>query len=94
MEQWRSGFDSEIQYFTIHVHSAFDVEAVLYTLSLDKINLCGEGKTIEEAKADLVDSVKEWVGIYQENIARYEGLFDAEYKTYMRKLMIFSNGQL
>ncbi len=93
MEQWRNGFDPEMQYFTIHVHSAFDVDAVLYTLSLDKINLCGEGKTMEEAKVDLVDSVKEWVDIYRENIERYECLFDAEYKTCMRKLMIFSNVQ-
>lgn len=92
MERWQEGYQPEMQYFAIHVKSAFDAESVLYQLSLDTINLYGEGKTMEAAKADLVDSVKEWVDIYQKNIDRYEGLFDEEYKICMRKLMIFSNG--
>lgn len=82
-----------MQYFTIHVKTAYDAERVRYRLSLDKISLCGEGKTMEEAKASLRDSVLEWVDIYSENIDRYEGLFDAEYKYYMKRLMLFSNGR-
>jgi len=81
-----------MQYFTIHVKSAYDADRVQYRLSLDKISLYGEGKTMEEAKASLRDSVREWVDIYSENIDRYEGLFDTEYKNYMKRLMLFSNG--
>lgn len=81
-----------MQYLTIHVKSAYDADQVQYRLSLDKISLYGEGKTMEEAKASLRDSVREWVDIYSENIDRYEGLFDTEYKNYMKRLMLFSNG--
>jgi len=81
-----------MQYFTIHVKSAYDADRVRYRLSLDKVSLYGEGETMEEAKASLRDSVREWVDIYSENIDRYEGLFDTEYKHYMKRLMLFSNG--
>lgn len=81
-----------MQYFTIHVKSVFDADQVRYRLSLDKISLYGEGETMEEAKASLRDSVREWVNIYSENIDQYEGLFDTEYKSFMKRLMLFSNG--
>lgn len=92
VERWQEGYQPEMQYFAIHVKSAYDADSVLFRLSLDTLNLYGEGETMEAAKADLVDSVKEWVDIYRSNIDRYESLFDKEYKACMRKLMIFSNG--
>lgn len=90
MVQGRNGFVPDMQYFAIHVHSDYDAETVRYMLSLDKINLYGEGKTMEEAKADLVDSVTEWVDIYRDHIDEYEGLFNGEYKSCMKKLMLFT----
>jgi len=68
----------------------YDEELAVYTIAFEKINLYGEGKTKEEAKEDLLTSVLEWIDIYRENIDRYQGLFDDDYKAYMLKLMVLA----
>ncbi|MCK5763322.1 MAG: hypothetical protein KAH05_04315, partial [Clostridiales bacterium] len=63
----------------------------IYTALIEKINLYGEGKTVNEAIEDLIDSIVEWCDIYHENIDRYKKLFDDEYRTYMLKFLLISD---
>lgn len=72
------------------VDKEFDDEMGIYTVSFDKLNMYGEGSSLDEAKEDLVDTIMEWCDIYQENIDMYEKMFDDEYKSYMLKLMRLS----
>jgi len=74
----------------IVVEKEYDEELGIYTLSLEKLNLYGEGTTLKDAKEDLVNTIMAWCNIYQEKIDMYEKMFDDEYKSYMLKLMRLS----
>ena len=75
----------------IYLEKEFDEGMGIYTALIEKINLYGEGKTVNEAIEDLIDSIVEWCDIYHENIDRYKKLFDDEYRTYMLKFLLISD---
>ena len=43
-----------------------DDELIIYTVSLNEIDLYGEGKTVEAAVGDLIDSILKFLVIYIE----------------------------
>jgi len=58
-----------------------------YTVSLNEIDMYGEGDTIEIAKEDLVDTVFEYISIYVNQIELFSKVESIEKQVYMLKLI-------
>ncbi|HEY5562802.1 MAG TPA: hypothetical protein VIK72_13785 [Clostridiaceae bacterium] len=58
-----------------------------YTISLNEIDMYGEGTTIEVAKEDLIDAINEYVTIYIKQIDLFSKVEKIEKQVYMLKLI-------
>lgn len=58
-----------------------------YTVSINEIDMYGEGKTVEEATNNLLDSILEYIDIYIEQIDLFSKVENAEKQIYMLKLI-------
>ena len=58
-----------------------------YTISLNEIDMYGEGDIIESAKENLVDSILEYIDIYVEKIDIFNKVESLEKQVYMLKLI-------
>lgn len=64
-----------------------DDELKIYTVSLDEIDLYGEGKTVEVAVEDLIDSVLQFLVIYMEKLDLFAKAESETKKLYLLKLL-------
>lgn len=58
-----------------------------YTVSVNEINIYGEGDTVEDAINDLLDSIIEYIDIYIEQIDLFSKVEDIQKQIYMLKLI-------
>lgn len=58
-----------------------------YTISLNEIDMYGEGATIEFAKEDLIDSIIEYIDIYVHQIELFSKVESIDKQVYMLKLI-------
>lgn len=64
-----------------------DEELRIYTVSLQEIDLYGEGKTIETAVEDLIDSILQFLAIYVEKIDLFSKVEPEMKQLYILKLL-------
>lgn len=58
-----------------------------YTITLNEIDIYGEGNTIEDAKENLIDSILEYISIYIDKIDIFNKVESIEKQLYMLKLI-------
>lgn len=64
-----------------------DNELGIYTISLTEIDLYGEGKTLDEAIDNLIDSIMQYLAIYVEKIDLFSKVESEIKQLYMLKLL-------
>lgn len=57
----------------ITIEKEYDNELKLWTLSIEQVDIYGEGPTEEEAANDLVKSTLEYIEFYYDNLDFYAG---------------------
>ncbi|OPX85787.1 MAG: hypothetical protein A4E52_01600 [Pelotomaculum sp. PtaB.Bin013] len=65
----------------------YDDELCVHTVSLNEINLYGEGKTVEEAVVDLVNTIIEFLAIYIEKLDVFSKVEPESKQLYLLKLL-------
>lgn len=65
----------------------YDDELLVHTVSLNEIDLYGEGKTVEEAIEDLIDSIIEFLAIYLEKLDIFSRAESESKQLYLLKLL-------
>ena len=65
----------------------FDKELKGWTISVNELNLYGEGTAKEEAVEDLLNSILEFVDIYLEKVDLYSKVESVETQIYMLKVL-------
>ena len=58
-----------------------------YTISLNEIDMYGEGSTIEASKKDLINTICEYISIYVSQIDLFSKVESVEKQVYMLKLI-------
>ena len=58
-----------------------------YTISLNEIDMYGEGETVEAAKEDLINSIIEYIDIYVNQIELFTKAESIDKQVYMLKLI-------
>ncbi len=69
------------------IKEEFDKELKGWTISVNELNLYGEGATKEEAIEDLLDSILEFAEIYLEKVDLYSKVEPIETQIYMLKVL-------
>ena len=69
------------------IKEKFDKELKGWTISVNELNLYGEGATKEEAIEDLLDSILEFAEIYLEKVDLYSKVESIETQIYMLKVL-------
>ena len=64
-----------------------DDELMIYTVSLNEIDLYGEGKTVEAAVGDLIDSILQFLTIYIEKLDLFAKAESEIKRLYLLKLL-------
>jgi len=75
------------KYFIFKPLKVYDNELDTWTISVNEINLYGEGRTEKEANENLIDSILEFKNIYLEKIDLFSKLESIEKQMYMRKII-------
>ncbi|MBA1335964.1 MAG: hypothetical protein HPY66_1783 [Firmicutes bacterium] len=70
-----------------HISEEFDEELGVYTISVDDINIYGEGSTKAEAIEDLLTSIIEYTAIYVEQIDLFSKVENITKQGYMLKVI-------
>lgn len=70
-----------------HISEEFDEELGVYTVSVDDINVYGEGASKDEAVEDLLNSINEYAAIYIEQIDVFSRIEDVTKQGYMLKII-------
>ncbi|MEW6698668.1 MAG: hypothetical protein ACOY9Y_08885 [Bacillota bacterium] len=65
----------------------YDEELNVHTVALNEIDLYGEGKTLDEAVEDLVNSILEFLTMYLEKIDLFSKVESEAKQVYMLKLL-------
>ena len=65
----------------------YDDELCSHTIALNEIDLYGEGKTVEEAVEDLVNSIIEFLAIYLEKLDMFSKVEPESKQVYLLKLL-------
>ncbi len=74
-----------------HITEEFDEELGVYTISVDDINIYGEGCTRAEAIEDLLTSIIEYVDIYVEQIDLFSKVENITKQCCMLKVIRYGN---
>jgi hypothetical protein len=79
--------DTILDHLNFNPSTEFDEELGIYTVALHEIDLYGEGKTVEEAVEDLVNSILDFLAIYIEKIDLFSKVEPDLKKAYLLKLL-------
>jgi hypothetical protein len=74
------------RFVIFHPCSELDEELGVWTVSLNEINMYGEGKTEDEAIQDLINAIVEFSRLYKKKYEYYSMVEAPEVKVYMRKI--------
>lgn len=82
-----SYLDSLLEHLHFKPETEHDDELQVYTVSLSEIDIYGEGKTVDEAVDDLVNSIIEFLVIYTEKIDIFSKVEPEMKQLYLLKLL-------
>ena len=74
-------------HFIFNPVKVFDEELNIWTVSVDEINIYGEGATIDTAVQNLLESIQEFESIYLERIDLFSQVESIEKQLYMRRII-------